>query len=54
MHPLDPAIGIEWPSGLTPVLSPKDEAAPSLAEAAAQGLLPTWDDCQGIYASLRA
>jgi dTDP-4-dehydrorhamnose 3,5-epimerase len=54
VHPLDPAIGIGWPDGLTPVLSPKDEAAPSLAEAAAQGLLPTWDACQDLYTSLRA
>ncbi len=30
----DPAIGIDWPlDGLTPALSAKDEAAPSLAQA---------------------
>ncbi|MEA3017312.1 MAG: dTDP-4-dehydrorhamnose 3,5-epimerase, partial [Sphingomonadales bacterium] len=30
----DPAIGIEWPlDGIEPILSPKDEAAPPLAEA---------------------
>jgi len=30
----DPAIGIQWPAtGVTPILSPKDLAAPTLAEA---------------------
>ena len=29
----DPTIGIAWPDGITPVLSDKDAAAPSLAEA---------------------
>ena len=47
IHPLDPAIGIVWPttdrSGrpLTPQLSDKDRAAPTLAEAREQSLLPT-------------
>lgn len=46
VHPLDPAIGIAWPttgrdgSALTPQLSDKDAAAPTLAQAAEQGLLP--------------
>jgi dTDP-4-dehydrorhamnose 3,5-epimerase len=35
------------------VLSPKDAAAPSLAEAAASGLLPSYDDCQTFITSLR-
>ena len=40
VHPLDPAIGIEWPlDGVEPELSAKDAAAPTLAEAAAAGLL---------------
>lgn len=49
IHPLDPAVGIEWPTSgrsgrpLTPLLSEKDTAAPSLFEAQEQGLLPTWD-----------
>jgi dTDP-4-dehydrorhamnose 3,5-epimerase len=33
IDPLDPEIGIKWPAGITPLLSPKDEAAPSLVEA---------------------
>jgi dTDP-4-dehydrorhamnose 3,5-epimerase len=28
----DPAIGIEWPAGLPPILSAKDQAAPLLAD----------------------
>lgn len=53
VHPLDPAIGIEWPrvardgTPLTVQLSAKDEVAPTLADAAAQGLLPTWSDARG-------
>ena len=53
IHPLDAELGIEWPSGLTPVLSDKDAAAPTLAEAEAQGLLPSYEDCQAYYARLR-
>ena len=41
VHPLDPAIGIDWPTDVVPLLSPKDAAAPTLADAAALGLLPT-------------
>jgi dTDP-4-dehydrorhamnose 3,5-epimerase len=54
VHPLDPAIGIAWPDDLDTVLSDKDAAAPSLAEAQAAGLLPTFADCQAYLASLRA
>jgi len=59
VHPLDPAVGIEWPTTgrdgaeLAPLLSAKDAEAPSLDEAAAQGLLPTYDAVQSFLASLR-
>jgi dTDP-4-dehydrorhamnose 3,5-epimerase len=59
VHPLDPAIGIEWPttarSGkpLEPLLSAKDTEAPSLADAEQQGLLPSYDAVQTFLASLR-
>jgi dTDP-4-dehydrorhamnose 3,5-epimerase len=53
LNPLDPAIGITWPDGIEPLLSPKDAAAPTHAEAGAQGLLPRYDDCQKLYESLR-
>ncbi|MEU0277829.1 MULTISPECIES: dTDP-4-dehydrorhamnose 3,5-epimerase [unclassified Streptomyces] len=52
--PLDPALGIEWPEGITPLLSDKDAAAPTLAEAEAQGLLPSYEDCAAYYAELAA
>ncbi len=41
VHPLCPTLAIRWPIP-NPVLSPKDRQAPSLPEAAAQGLLPTY------------
>jgi dTDP-4-dehydrorhamnose 3,5-epimerase len=50
IHPLDPAIGIEWPTTardgtpLAPVLSPRDDAAPSLDEVREAGLLPSFED----------
>ncbi|MFD7319131.1 dTDP-4-dehydrorhamnose 3,5-epimerase [Streptomyces sp. NPDC059883] len=52
--PLDPKLGIEWPEGITPLLSDKDAAAPTLAEAEAQGLLPSYEDCAAYYAELAA
>jgi dTDP-4-dehydrorhamnose 3,5-epimerase len=39
IHPLDPALGIIWPTR-TPLLSTKDAAAPTLAQVQATGLLP--------------
>jgi dTDP-4-dehydrorhamnose 3,5-epimerase len=53
IDPLDPAIGIEWPAEVEPLLSPKDRAAPTLAQAAEQGLLPSYDECRRYYADLR-
>jgi dTDP-4-dehydrorhamnose 3,5-epimerase len=53
INPLDPALGITWPDGIEPVLSAKDAVAPTLAEAEAAGLLPTWEDSQSFAAKLR-
>ena len=53
LDPLDREIGLVFPDEAgEPLLSPKDTDAPSLAEAAASGLLPTWDDMRAYYASL--
>ena len=53
VNPLDPELQLPIPTDLTPLLSAKDTAAPTLAEAAEQGLLPTYEDCRAFYASLR-
>jgi dTDP-4-dehydrorhamnose 3,5-epimerase len=53
VHPLDPALGIAWPADLEPLLSPKDAAAPTLAEAAERGILPSWEASQEYVARLR-
>jgi dTDP-4-dehydrorhamnose 3,5-epimerase len=50
VHPLDPAIGIEWPADMQPILSDKDAGAPTLAEARTAGLLPTYAECLAAYA----
>jgi dTDP-4-dehydrorhamnose 3,5-epimerase len=52
INPLDPQLGLALPEGLTPVLSAKDTAAPSLSQAAARGLLPRYEDCLRLYAEL--
>ncbi|MEU1464991.1 dTDP-4-dehydrorhamnose 3,5-epimerase family protein [Streptomyces sp. NPDC005727] len=49
INPLDPWLGIDWP--LTPVLSDQDRFAPTLAEARAQGLLPTGTPGAGTLTS---
>ena len=60
IHPLDTAIGIQWPSlardgsPLTPHLSDKDADAPSLSAARERGLLPTFDAVEAYLANLRA
>ncbi len=54
VYPLDPALRLPWPADFDVMLSDQDRAAPTLAEAAAAGLLPHWDNCQAHYAQLRA
>ena len=53
INPLDEDIALEFPPAAGDLLlSPKDTDAPGLAEAAGQGLLPTWDAARAFYASL--
>jgi dTDP-4-dehydrorhamnose 3,5-epimerase len=54
INPLDPALQIAWPADIRPLMSPKDASAPSLQEAQAAGLLPSYDDCLALYAELRS
>lgn len=41
VHPMDPDLTIDWPTQ-SPVLSPRDAAAPSLSSLRAQGALPAY------------
>lgn len=53
IHPLDPDVGLRFPAEAGELLlSPKDAAAPTLADAAASGLLPTWEEARAFTASL--
>ncbi len=53
INPLDPDVALVFPKEAgEPLLSPKDTDAPGLAEAAASGLLPTWEASRAFYLSL--
>lgn len=54
VNPLDPELALPWPAGLDLILSDKDRAAPSLAEARELGVLPELAACQARVAALRA
>jgi dTDP-4-dehydrorhamnose 3,5-epimerase len=60
VHPLDPALGIAWPTAgrdgepIRPLLSPKDAQAPTLAEARDAGLLPDHRETEAFIGSLRS
>ena len=51
---MDPALDLPWPTDVEFEFSAKDQAAPTLAEAKEQGLLPTMEQCTARYAELRA
>ena len=54
INPLDPEIALRFPAEAGELLlSPKDTEAPGLSEAAASGLLPTWDAATAHYDSIR-
>jgi len=53
IDPLDPDLALPWPREITPLLSPKDSEAPSLKEAEAAGLLPTYRECLAFYEARR-
>lgn len=50
----DPALAIEWPAGFTPSLSDRDLQAPTLADVAESGTLPTWEATRSFVDELRA
>ena len=51
INALDPALDIVWPAvDGGPIMSDRDREAPTLAQAEAAGLLPTWDETQAFIA----
>jgi dTDP-4-dehydrorhamnose 3,5-epimerase len=53
INPLDTDIALVFPEAAGDLLlSPKDTDAPGLAEAAAAGLLPTWQSARDYYGTL--
>ena len=50
VHPLDPDLRLPWPADVEIRLSDRDAAAPSLAQAREEGLLPTMEQCAAHYA----
>lgn len=54
VNALDPALDISWPvADGEPLMSDRDREAPTLAEVAAAGLLPTWADTRAFIDGLR-
>ncbi len=53
IHPLDGDLSLPWPDGTDSVLSPKDAAAPTLAQAVESGLLPAYEACLDWGEALR-
>ena len=49
INPMDPALALPWPADIDPLLSDKDLAAPSLADAQSSGLLPSYPECMAFY-----
>jgi dTDP-4-dehydrorhamnose 3,5-epimerase len=52
VSPLDGDVALTLPEGFTPVVSERDAAAPSFADAQSRGLLPTYEDCIAYRRSL--
>ncbi len=44
INPLDPDLALPWGFTEPPLMSPKDAGAPDAAEAAAAGILATWEE----------
>jgi dTDP-4-dehydrorhamnose 3,5-epimerase len=53
VNPLDPDLALAWPSGLELLFSPKDSAAPTLAQARERGELPDYEQCRTYIEGLR-
>lgn len=55
LRAFDPDLALPWAHWLTgdPLLSEKDAAAPTVAEAAERGLLPSYETCLELYGRVR-
>jgi dTDP-4-dehydrorhamnose 3,5-epimerase len=53
VHVRDEELALRWPPDIVPIMSERDEAAPSLAEVRDAGLLPSYENCLTLYRSLR-
>lgn len=53
VNPFDAELALPWPDERAPIVSEKDRAAPTLAEAEAAGTLPDYAACLQRYAQLR-
>lgn len=53
VNPFDAALALPWPAEHAPIVSEKDRAAPTLAEAKAAGILPDYTACLDHYSRLR-
>lgn len=54
INPFDPDLAIPWSLTGDPLVADRDLHAPTLAEAAAAGTLPTYDACLALYEQRRA
>ncbi|WP_121188202.1 dTDP-4-dehydrorhamnose 3,5-epimerase family protein [Nocardiopsis sp. Huas11] len=52
VSPLDPELALPIPEGRAPVMSARDWAAPTLAEARVRDVLPSYERCQEIQRAL--
>lgn len=50
IHPFDPDLALPWDLAEPPIVAAKDLTAPSLAEAAARGILPRYEECLAHHA----
>ncbi len=53
LHPMDVDLALPFPDDIEHLLSDKDAAAPTFAQAQGSGLLPSYDVCLAFYESLR-
>ncbi|MGX1915695.1 dTDP-4-dehydrorhamnose 3,5-epimerase family protein [Streptomyces phaeochromogenes] len=53
IHPLDPRLGLPWPTDMAYLLSERDRNAPTLTEARDAGRLPTYEACRALHRDRR-